>query len=150
MNIEEATVKALSGKLDNNKMIKTESIDNDAIDDLIECAVDLDEGSSTTECYGDSDICFSIFRRIDDYVCYEIKAWYDDSEGNEVDLDEAVITRGGLKSFFKNTVQKAIDNGYVLDESKEPKEEFLDPNITIAPSVDLGDGAGLGMLAGML
>lgn len=122
MNIEEATMKALSGKLDNNKMIKTESIDNDAIDDLIECAVDLDEGSSTTECYGDSDICFSIFRRIDDYVCYEIKAWYDDSEGNEIDLDEAVITRGGLRSFFKNTVQKAIDNGYVLDESKEPKE----------------------------
>ena len=40
----------------------------------------------------------------------------------------------------------------VMEESKETKEEFLDPNITIAPStsLDLGDGAGLGMLASML
>lgn len=55
-------------------------------------------------------------------------------------------------SNFEQLMSYLIKIGFFGDNEEENLEEFLDPNITIAPStsLDLGDGAGLGMLAGML
>lgn len=130
MNIEEATMKALSGKLEENveeKLIDVESI----LEDM----------------QTKSDELYDLWVSINPEVREILDAQFEDNASISYCLrwlTQAVDDLNGDWNSVKSDLEQQ------LDESKEPKEEFLDPNITIAPSVDLGDGAGLGMLAGML
>lgn len=128
MNIEEATMKALTGKLHESKSQEVLEIINNykTIYDKIEEAYDILENTE------------------DDAIIENSTELKDKLTLVADSLDNLERVLPEIINFLENT--KLPD----LDESKEAKEEFLDPNITIAPSVDLGDGAGLGMLAGML